>query len=100
KPDRLTGHTPGPDLPERGRGAKLSTGNPLRRAGAILTHRTTTMTTLLLLAAVLAADQAPKPAAPTEPEKKALEQIRNLGGLALELAQNDSRLEVSYPQAE
>jgi hypothetical protein len=32
----------------------------------------------------------------TEPEKKAVQRIRQLGGLVLELAQNDDRLEVSY----
>src|SRR5262249_41733967 len=34
----------------------------------------------------------------TEAEKKAIAKIRQLGGLALELAQNDPRLEVSYLQ--
>jgi hypothetical protein len=37
-------------------------------------------------------------AARTEAEQKALAKIQQLGGLALELAQNDPRLEVSYQQ--
>jgi hypothetical protein len=49
------------------------------------------------LAALAAADDKPKR---SEAEKKALEKIQKLGGLALELAQNDPRLEVSYQQAE
>src|SRR5438876_10318998 len=36
----------------------------------------------------------------TDVEMKALGKIRQLGGLALELAQNDPRLEVSYLQKE
>ncbi len=32
----------------------------------------------------------------TEPEKKALDKIRQLGGFAMELAQNDNRLDVSF----
>jgi hypothetical protein len=36
----------------------------------------------------------------TEAENQALAKIRSLGGLALEVAQNDSRLEVSYLQTD
>jgi hypothetical protein len=39
-----------------------------------------------------------KPPARTPVEQKALAKIQQLGGLALELAQNDNRLEVSYLQ--
>ncbi len=46
----------------------------------------------------LAAAQTPAPVAQTEAGKKALAKIRQLGGLALELAQNDQHLEVSYIQ--
>lgn len=52
---------------------------------------------LLALAAGLSThgqDKAPR----GEAEKKALARIQQLGGLALELAQNDPRLEVSYQQ--
>jgi hypothetical protein len=43
---------------------------------------------------------ADPPAPRTEAEKKALEKIRQLGGLAIEVAQNDKRLEVSYLQTD
>ena len=49
------------------------------------------------LAALAAADDKPQR---SDAEKKAIEKIQKLGGLALELAQNDKRLEVSYQQAE
>src|SRR5437879_4555917 len=49
----------------------------------------------LLAAAPLAYAQKP---ARTPAEQKALAKIQQLGGLALELAQNDNRLEVSYLQ--
>jgi Leucine-rich repeat (LRR) protein len=49
----------------------------------------------LFTASVAAADKQP-----TEAEKKAMERIRQLGGLVLELAQNDDRLEVSYPSSD
>jgi len=39
---------------------------------------------------------AQAPAQRSEAEKKALDKVRQLGGLALELAQNDPRLDVSY----
>src|SRR5262249_38278943 len=42
--------------------------------------------------------KAPTPL--TEAEKKAVAKIRQLGGLALELAQNDTHLEVSYLQTD
>jgi hypothetical protein len=48
----------------------------------------------------LAAAQAPAPVQQTEAGKKALARIRQLGGLALELAQNDQHLEVSYLQTD
>jgi hypothetical protein len=48
----------------------------------------------------LAAAQQPTPIAQTEVGKKSLAKIRQLGGLALELAQNDQHLEVSYIQTD
>jgi hypothetical protein len=48
----------------------------------------------------LAAAQTPAPIAQTEAGKKSLAKIRQLGGLALELAQNDQHLEVSYIQTD
>jgi hypothetical protein len=54
---------------------------------------------LLLGAAVFVLAQAPTPVVQTEAGKKALEKIKQLGGLALEIAQNDNRLEVSYAQS-
>ena len=48
----------------------------------------------------LATAQTPAPVAQTEAGKKALARIRQLGGLALELAQNDQHLEVSYIQTD
>lgn len=56
--------------------------------------------TVALLTAGLARAQAPNPAAPTEAEKQAVAKIRQLGGLALELAQNDSHIEVIYLQTD
>src|SRR5437588_4864544 len=50
----------------------------------------------LMLGLVVA--DTPAPVAQSEAGKKSLERIRQLGGLALELAQNDPRLEVSYLQ--
>jgi hypothetical protein len=44
--------------------------------------------------------QEPQQVQQTEAGKKALAKIQELGGLALELAQNDSRLEVSYIQSD
>jgi hypothetical protein len=52
---------------------------------------------LSLVLSVVAAD-TPAPVAQTEAGKKALAKIRQLGGLALEVAQNDPHLEVSYIQ--
>jgi hypothetical protein len=40
-----------------------------------------------------------EPVTQTEAGKKALDKIRQTGGLAQEIAQNDNRLEVSYAQA-
>jgi hypothetical protein len=51
----------------------------------------------VLAAGLLLASAQDKPAR-TEAEQKALAKIGQLGGLALELAQNDPRLEVSYQQ--
>jgi hypothetical protein len=55
--------------------------------------------TLLLGAAVLVLAEPPAPVVQTEAGKKAIEKIRQLGGLALEIAQNDNRVEVSYAQS-
>src|SRR5258708_7310314 len=55
---------------------------------------------LLLGAALLLPAADPAPVQQTEAGKKALEKIRQLGGLALEVAQNDNRLEVSYLQTD
>jgi hypothetical protein len=61
------------------------------------------LTSIVLLCALtiglIAADTpAPAPVVQSEAGKKSLARIRQLGGLALELAQNDQRLEVSYLQ--
>jgi hypothetical protein len=55
---------------------------------------------LFVLMIGLAAAQTPAPIAQTEAGKKSLAKIRQLGGLALELAQNDQHLEVSYIQTD
>jgi hypothetical protein len=54
---------------------------------------------LLLGSTALLFAQAPTPVTQTEAGKKALEKIRQSGALALEIAQNDNHLEVSYAQA-
>jgi Leucine-rich repeat (LRR) protein len=51
-----------------------------------------------ILSISLAAADAPPPVVQTEAGKKSLARISQLGGLALELAQNDKHLEVSYLQ--
>ncbi len=56
--------------------------------------------TAALLLTGLARAQAPNPPAPTEAEKQALAKVRQLGGLAMELAQNDNHLEVIYLQTD
>src|SRR5216684_2410294 len=56
------------------------------------------LATLCLLMAALLLASAPDKSARPEAEQKALAKIQQLGGLALELAQNDPRLEVSYQQ--
>src|SRR5216684_3874720 len=56
------------------------------------------LATLCLLMAALLLASAPDKSARPEAEQKALAKIQQLGGLALELAQNDNRLEVSYLQ--
>lgn len=48
----------------------------------------------------LATAQTPAPIAQTEAGKKALAKVRQFGGLALELAQSDQHLEVSYIQTD
>jgi hypothetical protein len=61
------------------------------------------LTSIALLVALMigmVAAQAPAPVQQTEAGKKALARIRQLGGLALELAQNDQHLEVSYLQTD
>ena len=60
-------------------------------------YKLTMIVLLLGLVGLLAAD-APAPVVQTEAGKKALARIRQLGGLALEVAQNDPHLEVSYLQ--
>jgi hypothetical protein len=59
-------------------------------------YKTFAAALLLVTAAVLAAQP---PVTQTEAGKKALEKIRQSGALALEIAQNDNRLEVSFAQA-
>jgi Leucine-rich repeat (LRR) protein len=51
---------------------------------------------LLVLPLVISSVAAEDPPKRSEAEEKALARIRELGGLALELAQNDPSLEVSY----
>src|SRR4051794_22312237 len=69
-------------------------------------HRGATMRRMLLLSVLglglfgLASSPAQEKVVRSETEQKALAKIRQLGGLALELAQNDPRLEVSYLQKE
>jgi hypothetical protein len=63
-----------------------------------------TMRTILAVAALvgvagLAAAQDKEKAKHSETEQKAMAQVRQLGGLAMDLAQNDSHVEVSYPQS-
>src|SRR5260370_27948247 len=56
------------------------------------------LTAWCVLTAGLLLTPAQEKSARTEAEQKALARIQQLGGLALELAQNDPRLEVSYQQ--
>ncbi|MHB1423446.1 MAG: hypothetical protein ACYC3I_09690 [Gemmataceae bacterium] len=65
-------------------------------------YKLTSLALLLALVFGLAAADTPAPApvVQTEAGKKALAKIRQLGGLALELAQNDAHLEVSYNQTD
>ena len=60
---------------------------------------TTTALLLALVIGMIAAD-APAPVVQTETGKKSLAKVRQFGGLALELAQNDQHLEVSYLQTD
>src|SRR5262249_20860985 len=64
--------------------------------------RTTVSVTMLgmLTAGWLAAQEPKKPPPRSEAEQKAIAKVRQLGGLAMELAQNDPRLEVSYLQTD
>jgi len=61
-------------------------------------YKLTSFTLLFALMIGSAVAQTPAPIVQTEAGKKALTKIRQLGGLALELAQNDQHLEVSYIQ--
>src|SRR6185437_9412540 len=63
-------------------------------------YKLTTTALLLALAIGMIAADAPAPIAQSETGKKALAKIRQSGGLALELAQNDQHLEVSYLQTD
>jgi hypothetical protein len=63
-------------------------------------HKIVMTAALLLPGIAVVSVHAQDKAERTDAEKKALERIRQLGGLALELAQNDPRLEVSYLQTE
>jgi len=54
------------------------------------------LTSLTLALVSLSLAVAQPPAQRTEAEKKALDKIRMLGGFAMELAQNDNRLDVSF----
>lgn len=55
---------------------------------------------LSVLTIGLAVADTPAPVAQTEAGKKSLSKVRQFGGLALELAQNDQHLEVSYLQSD
>ena len=57
-------------------------------------------TALSILASGFALLVAQEPAKHSEAELKAMAKIQQLGGLAIELAQNDSRLDVSYQQVD
>ncbi|HXG13304.1 MAG TPA: hypothetical protein VNK04_26340, partial [Gemmataceae bacterium] len=59
-----------------------------------------TLTALVGLLAAAAGVQGQGKLERTEAEKKAIARIRQLGGLVLELAQNDPRLEVSFPSTD
>jgi hypothetical protein len=63
-------------------------------------HKMTTTALLLALALGMVAADTPAPVVQTEAGKKALSKVRKLGGLALEIAQNDQHLEVSYLQTD
>ena len=61
-------------------------------------HKIVSLGTLWMLACGLLLAPAQEKSARPEAEQKALAKIQQLGGLALELAQNDPHLEVSYQQ--
>src|SRR5262245_49253287 len=63
-------------------------------------YKMLTMTALVLFLTAAADVQGQNKPERTEAEKKAMARIRQLGGLVLELAQNDPRLEVSYPSTD
>lgn len=63
-------------------------------------YKLTTIASLFALTLALVAADTPAPVVQTEAGKKALAKIRKLGGLALEVAQNDAHLEVSYLQTD
>jgi Leucine Rich repeat len=74
------------------------TFGPRENRKELLMQKTLSVGVLVLLMTGLVVAQAPEKAERSEAEKKALAKVRQLGGLALELAQNDPRLEVSYQQ--
>ena len=63
-------------------------------------RRTIPLALLLMLGIVVLSSEAQNAPKRGEAEAKAMAQIQKLGGLVLELAQNDPRLEVSYLQKE
>src|SRR5260370_42246081 len=74
--------------------------SPLSSKGPLLMHKFVAMALAVLFATAALTADPPSPVQQTEAGKKALEKIRQLGGLALEIAQNDNRLEVSYLQTD
>jgi hypothetical protein len=67
---------------------------------ADLMRRIVLLAVVLLLGGVVLSSEAQNPAKRDDAELKAMAQIQKLGGLVLELAQNDPHLEVSYLQKE
>src|SRR5215469_13870264 len=55
---------------------------------------------LAMIGLLQAQAPAPAPTPRSDAEKKAIARVQQLGGLALDLAQNDNRLEVSYLQTD
>lgn len=58
-----------------------------------------TILALAVLAGLASVGLAQDKAKHSEAEQKAMAQVRQLGGLAMDLAQNDSHVEISYPQS-